>query len=431
MNFQWKSCSFLHIKSQQDFHGFVFLNNEKTKYIGITNTNGYIFQPNEIFEMKCFDNNEIISVSSSHWQEIILPEQIQSILFKTENERKFNTFLCIEFDKSEIEKKREIKEWNKNSLSQWCHQTCNYHYSDCIVGKNVLQQISIIASIHSLFSHQNEIIGWKTFPHSPRNSNGCIVTNEQNQIIGLIVLTDMNENTTIILQINHFLKLINQLQTFTSVEIPLYRITCGSKKGTCCSIDTHFNGTYLITSAHTFTQRETSFLIEVKINSMSFEMSGVVVFYSQCLDLVVIFIPLCLPTLQLSSTIPLSHSFHSFVGYPMNKESEKQIQSTNILQLSGEMISIVKRKENPLIYCSYLSVSEGMSGGIMLNEGKCIGMIQRSDNDCTYCLSSIVINEVMDLLKQQKTEEEIQIELMDFGIVYEGLFSCDDYYHYN
>ena len=58
-------------------------------------------------------------------------------------------------------------------------------------------------------------------------------------------------------------------------------------------------------------------------------------------------------------------------------------------------------------------------------------MIQRSDDDCTYCLSSIIIKKVIELLKQQKKEEEIQIDLMDYGIIYEGLFSCDDYYTYN
>ncbi|EDR27335.1 hypothetical protein EDI_276460 [Entamoeba dispar SAW760] len=408
---KWKEASFVH----NEFNSNGIIIKMDNYIVGLTNKYGWNIHQNDVIEMKTIKRNgELIQIQSKEVN--IITVKIEEDIINKEERQLFEKYLMIEYQMCD-----DI-EWNENTVGSEISDEVIIRYGDSTNGPSILQHIEIKAKVIERYYHLNSLIGCIVQPHSPRNSSGCFVMNCKSQVIGLILFTDTRKNTTTIININLVINAIgnfNELVTDNSTGI--YKIRSRNREGSCCGIKHWGEKTMFVTTSHLLENRYSP--VEI-INPITQQViQGRILFYSWCFDLIVISAHTKMKIIA-ENKIKISltnNSTKKHIGYPVNinnlKEVEGQICSTSL-----------KGKE--LIHCTYCSIVDGMSGGGLIDNGKFIGMLQSCDNEFSYSLSSEIIDEIIKGIEQEKTEEEIQNEMMEYGILEESILGAGSYYSY-
>ncbi|EMS13594.1 hypothetical protein KM1_091730 [Entamoeba histolytica HM-3:IMSS] len=408
---KWKEASFVH----NEFNSNGVIIKMDNYIVGLTNKCGWNIHQNDVIEMKTIKRNgEMIQIQSKDVN--IITIKTEEGIINKEEKHLFEKYLMIEYQMcGDIE-------WNENTVSNEISDEVIIRYGDSTNGSSILQHIEIKAKVIERYYHLNSVIGCIVQPHSPRNSSGCFVMNCKNQIIGLILFTNTAKNTTTIININTVMNSIGNFDELTTDNsIGIYKIRSGKQEGSCCGIKHWGEKTIFVTSSHLFENRY--FPVEI-INPITQQsIQGSVLFYSWCFDIVVVIVHAKMKIIEenkIKNNVT-NNGVKKHIGYPVNIENLKEVE--------GQICS-TSFKGKELIHCTYCSIVDGMSGGGLIENGKFFGMLQSCDNEFSYSLSSEVIDEIIQGIEQKKTEEEIQKEMMEYGILEESILGAGSYYSY-
>ncbi|ELP94889.1 hypothetical protein EIN_249230 [Entamoeba invadens IP1] len=312
-------------------------------------------------------------------------------------------------------------------------------YNDWTFGYNILQELDFGMGVTQFCAERSDVVALRLTPKAPRNSNGALLVNSDKCPVGIVVYTKVQDNTTYAVCFGVVMKALLSLDsvkmftqekpekqnenietviqcTLNSKQPRVFKMSANGRCSTCAPIYSLNGSTLFVSAAHSLGYKDVDVeVVDVETNTIY---KSKRIFYSWCFDVVFVTIEKTFSIFEISTEISKTAFFLGFGA----SSQDVTLQPTKIY-------SIASQNNNDFICCCEGCVSEGMSGGVLLQNNSIYGLILSSDDDFSFCLCGAFIHKIVSLL-QTKTEEEIQIELMGYGVVNEAIDGVGDYYEY-